>query len=362
MILPFSWLKDYVDADVTPEELQAKLFSCGFEVEELTYLGKDVTNVVTGRITKTEKHPDADRLTVCQVDCGEKGARQIVTAATNVFEGAIVPVALDNSTVLHEGGVQKIKTGKLRGVTSEGMFCSGEELGITDDFYEGAEVNGILILDEDTPLGADIRPVVGIDDWLFDIAVTANRPDCQCVFGMAREVAAILQKPLKAPATDYTARPTDVKIRPLPALCGQLCGGREGGHLAPLAAPPPCAVRPQVGVRYRGYHQLRAFRAGAAHARLRQELSRGGRRHRAPRRAGREDRHARRKAVHPHARQPAHLRQEKGRGARRHHGRAQFGDQGGHARGVLRGGEIRPRQREKDFPRAGAALGLLRPL
>ena len=193
MLLPLSWLKDYVDVDVTSEELRDKLFSCGFEVEEMTYLGRDVVNVVTGRITRTEKHPDADRLTVCQVDCGEKGVRQIVTAATNVFTGAVVPVALDNSTVLHEGGVQKIRTGKLRGVPSEGMFCSGEELGITDDFYVGAEVNGILILDGDTPLGQDIRPVVGIDDWIFDIAVTANRPDCQCVFGMAREVAAIPQ-------------------------------------------------------------------------------------------------------------------------------------------------------------------------
>ena len=212
MLLPFSWLKDYVDVDVTPEELQEKLFSCGFEVEELTYLGKDVTNVVTGRIVKTEKHPDADRLTVCQVDCGALGARQIVTAATNVFAGAVVPVALDNSTVLHEGGIQKIKTGKLRGVVSEGMFCSGEELGISDDFYEGAEVNGILILDDDTPLGTDIRPVVGIDDYIFDIAVTANRPDCQSIFGMAREVAAILKKPLKTPATDYTAQKTDVNI------------------------------------------------------------------------------------------------------------------------------------------------------
>ena len=212
MLLPFSWLKDYVDADVTPEELQEKLFSCGFEVEELTYLGKDVTNVVTGRIVKTEKHPDADRLTVCQVDCGALGVRQIVTAATNVFAGAVVPIALDNSTVLHEGGIQKIKTGKLRGVVSEGMFCSGEELGISDDFYEGAEVNGILILDDDTPLGADIRPVVGIDDYIFDIAVTANRPDCQSIFGMAREVAAILKKPLKTPATDYTAQKTDVNI------------------------------------------------------------------------------------------------------------------------------------------------------
>ena len=227
MLLPYSWLKDYVDVDVTPEELQAKLFSCGFEVEELTYLGKDVVNVVTGRITKTEKHPDADRLTICQVDCGALGGRQIVTAATNVFEGAVVPVALDNSTVLHEGGVQKIKTGKLRGVVSEGMFCSGEELGISDDFYEGAEVNGILILDGDTLLGADIRPVVGIDDWIFDIAVTANRPDCQSVFGMAREVAAILKKPLRTPATDYTARPTDVRITVEvrePALCPRYVG------------------------------------------------------------------------------------------------------------------------------------------
>lgn len=227
MLLPYSWLKDYVDVDVTPEELQAKLFSCGFEVEELTYLGKDVVNVVTGRITKTEKHPDADRLTICQVDCGALGGRQIVTAATNVFEGAVVPVALDNSTVLHEGGVQKIKTGKLRGVVSEGMFCSGEELGISDDFYEGAEVNGILILDGDTPLGADIRPVVGIDDWIFDIAVTANRPDCQSVFGMAREVAAILKKPLRTPATDYTARPTDVRITVEvrePSLCPRYVG------------------------------------------------------------------------------------------------------------------------------------------
>lgn len=227
MVVPFSWLKDYVDIDISAEELQEKLFSCGFEVESLTYLGKDVTNVVTGRITKTEKHPDADRLTVCTVDCGAHGVKQICTAATNVFEGAIVPCALDGATVLHEGGIQKIKTGKLRGVVSEGMFCSGEELGITDDYYEGAEVYGILILDEDTPVGVDIRPVVGIDDYLFDIAVTANRPDCQSVFGMAREVAAILKKPLKMPATDYTAAETDVCIPVTveePALCPRYVG------------------------------------------------------------------------------------------------------------------------------------------
>lgn len=227
MIAPFSWLKEFVDIDVSAEELQEKLFSCGFEVEELTYLGKDVENVVTGKILSTEKHPDADRLTVCKVDCGERGEKQIVTAATNVFAGAVVPVALDNSTVKHEGGVQRIKTGKLRGVTSEGMFCSGEELGINDDFYEGAEVNGILILDGNTTLGADIRPVVGIDDYLFDIAVTANRPDCGCILGMAREVAAVLKKPVKMPDLTYKTCPAEkeiaVEVRE-PALCGRYMG------------------------------------------------------------------------------------------------------------------------------------------
>lgn len=227
MIAPLSWLKEYVDIKVTAEELKEKLFSCGFEVEELTYLGAGVENVVTGKILATEKHPDADRLTVCKVDCGAHGEKQIVTAATNIFAGAVVPIALDNSTVKHEGGIQKIKTGKLRGVTSEGMFCSGEELGINNDFYEGAEVNGILILDNDTPLGVDIRPVVGIDDYLFDIAITANRPDCQCIFGIAREVAAVLNTPLKAPDCSYKTATTDKKVTvevKEPALCPRYIG------------------------------------------------------------------------------------------------------------------------------------------
>ncbi len=227
MIAPLSWLKEYVEIKVSAEELKDKLFSCGFEVEELTYLGKDVENVVTGKILSTEKHPDADRLTVCKVDCGTHGEKQIVTAATNIFAGAVVPVALDNSIVKHEGGVQKIRTGKLRGVVSEGMFCSGEELGINDDYYEGAEVNGILILDPDTPVGTDIRPVVGIDDYLFDIAVTANRPDCQCIFGIAREVAAVLNAPIKAPDCSYKTFPTNRKITvevEEPALCPRYMG------------------------------------------------------------------------------------------------------------------------------------------
>ena len=227
MVVPFSWLKEYVDIDVSAEALQEKLFSCGFEVEQLTYLGKDVTGVYTGKILSVQKHPDADRLLVCEVDCGELGKKQICTAATNVFAGAVVPCALDGACVLHEGGVQKIKTGKLRGQLSEGMFCSGEELGINDDFYEGAEADGILILDADTPVGTDIRPVVGIDDYLFDIAVTANRPDCQSVFGMAREISALLSRPLRAPDCSYTPVPTKIRVPVAveePALCPRYVG------------------------------------------------------------------------------------------------------------------------------------------
>ena len=205
MKVPFSWLKDYVDIDCTAQELQDKLFSCGFEVEELIYLGKDVTGVYVGEITAIEKHPDADKLQVCQLYFGEEiGTVQICTAATNVFVGAKVPAALNGATVLHGEEIVKIKNGKLRGVPSNGMMCSGEELGINDDYYPGAEVYGILILDKDTPVGADIRSVVGLDDYVFDIAVTSNRPDCQCVLGIAREVAAVLRKPLKMPALDYT--------------------------------------------------------------------------------------------------------------------------------------------------------------
>ncbi len=203
MKVPFSWLKDYVDIDCTAQELTQKLFSCGFEVEELIDCGAEIDRCVTGRITHIEKHPDADKLRICKLDCGEYGSDiQIVTGAGNVSEGDIVPVALDGSS-LH-GGV-KIKKGKLRGVESCGMLCSGEELGINDDWMDGADVNGILILPAETPVGVDIRGIVGLDDYIFDISVTANRPDCQSVYGIAREVAAVLKKPLVPLDLSYTA-------------------------------------------------------------------------------------------------------------------------------------------------------------
>jgi len=235
MKVPFSWLKDYVDIDVSAQELKDKLFSCGFEVEELTYLGEKINNVVTGQITEITPHPDSDHMVICKLNCGEYGKDiQIVTGASNVNVGNIVPVALDGSTVVdvrgtEKSGVKKIKKGKLRGVESCGMLCSGEELGINDDFYVGAEVYGILILEEGTPIGVDIRPIVGLDDYIFDIAITANRPDCQCVYGIAREVAAVLGKNIKTP--DFSFKEvaaedgTDVKVSVYaPDLCPRYIG------------------------------------------------------------------------------------------------------------------------------------------
>ena len=239
MKVPFSWLKDYVDIDVTAQELAEKLFSCGFEVEELFYLGEKVTRVVVGEVKSLTPHPDSDHMQICVVDCGEEYGRelQIVTGADNVYVGMKTPCALDGSTVVESDpkaleknpdAVKRIKKGKLRGVESFGMLCSGEELGINNDYYDGAEYYGLLDLAKDTPVGEDIRKVVGLDDWIFDISITANRPDCQCVLGIAREVAAVLKKPLKEPSYAFTAKksaasPVTVTVE-APDLCPRYVG------------------------------------------------------------------------------------------------------------------------------------------
>ena len=238
MKAPFSWLKDYVDIDITAGELAEKLFSCGFEVEELIYLGEKVTNVVVGEVKALTPHPDSDHMQICVVDCGKYGSDlQIVTGAPNVYVGMKTPCALDGSTVCETNpqmleknpdGIKKIKKGKLRGVESFGMLCSGDELGINDDFYPGADVNGLLDLDKDVPVGEDIRKIVGLDDYVFDISITANRPDCQCILGIAREVSAVLQKPLKEPSYSFTAKktnalPIEVEVQ-APDLCPRYVG------------------------------------------------------------------------------------------------------------------------------------------
>ena len=201
MKAPLSWLKEYVDIDCTAEELKDKLFSCGFEVEDMIYVAKNIDKIVTCKILSIEKHPNADKLLVTIVDAGKYGTLQIITAATNIFVGAIVPVALDGATLANG---ERIFNGELRGLPSYGMFCSGEELAITDDWYAGASTHGILILNEDYPLGESVKKILELEDVMFDINVTANRPDCQSILGLAREVAAVLNKPLKMPNLTYS--------------------------------------------------------------------------------------------------------------------------------------------------------------
>ena len=229
MIAPLSWLKDYVDIDITPQELEEKLFSCGFEVEELYEVGKDISKVVVGKVLECEAIPDT-HLHVCQVDCGEHGTFQICCGADNVHAGGKFPTALVGASVYATAkdhktveGVMTIGKGKLRGVESFGMLCSGVELGVNENMYPGADYNGLLVLPEDAPIGADVKPILGLDDWIFDIAITANRPDCQSIVGIAREIAAVLEKPFKAPAIDYTETETTIDNFNVKVDCPELC-------------------------------------------------------------------------------------------------------------------------------------------
>jgi len=229
MIAPLSWLKDYVDIDITPQELEEKLFSCGFEVEELYEVGKDINKVVVGYVLECEPIPDT-HLHVCKVDCGEHGIFQICCGADNVCAGGKFPAALVGATVYATAkdhktveGVMTIGKGKLRGYESHGMLCSGVELGVSEDMYPGAGYNGLLVLPEDAPVGADVKPILGLDDWIFDIAITANRPDCQSIVGIAREIAAVLEKEFKAPDLSYTESDVTIENFKVTVDCPELC-------------------------------------------------------------------------------------------------------------------------------------------
>ena len=213
MLVPLSWLKEYVDIDITPRELEKKLFSCGFEVEELTEVGKEISGVVAGLVEECEPIPDT-HLHLCRVNAGAHGSFQICCGADNVRAGGKFPVALVGATVLMTGkdhktveGTMTIKKGKLRGYDSEGMLCSGTELGVSENMYPGAGYNGLLVLPDDTEPGMDVKPLLGLDDWVYDISITANRPDCQSIVGIAREVAAVLGREFKMPSLEYTETP-----------------------------------------------------------------------------------------------------------------------------------------------------------
>ncbi len=203
MKVSYNWLCEYVDIDVTPEILADKLLNVGFEVEEIIYQNKAFSKVVIGEITSITKHENSDKLQICQVNVGSVHGDiiQIVTAATNVFEGALVPVALVGADLVGDIHIEKAK---LRGEVSFGMFCSGQEVGITDADYPGASFDGILILKDDAKIGVDMIDYLNLTDVIFDISITANRPDCQSVLGVAREVAAVLSKEIKEPKYTYS--------------------------------------------------------------------------------------------------------------------------------------------------------------
>ena len=212
-----SWIKAYVpDLDVTAQEYTDAMTLSGTKVEGFECFDKNLEKIVVGEITKIERHPDADKLIVCQVNIGSESI-QIVTGAPNVKEGDKVPVVLDGGKVAggHDGGPLpedgiKIKKGKLRGVESFGMMCSIEELGATREMYPDAPESGIYILPADAAAGADAIGLLGLHDVVFEYEITSNRVDCYSVIGIAREAAATFDKTFCPPVVTATGNQEDI--------------------------------------------------------------------------------------------------------------------------------------------------------
>ncbi|MBT9777814.1 phenylalanine--tRNA ligase subunit beta [Clostridium sp. MCC353] len=212
-----SWIKAYVpDLDVTAQEYTDAMTLSGTKVEGYEALDKNLEKIVVGQITKIERHPDADKLIICQVNIGTESV-QIVTGAPNVKEGDKVPVVLDGGKVAggHDGGPLpedgiRIKKGKLRGIESCGMMCSIEELGSSRDMYPDAPESGIYILPEDAVIGADAVELLGLRDVVFEYEITSNRVDCYSVLGIAREAAATFNKKFVPPVVTSTGNEEDI--------------------------------------------------------------------------------------------------------------------------------------------------------
>ncbi|WP_163328380.1 phenylalanine--tRNA ligase subunit beta [Desulfurobacterium thermolithotrophum] len=194
MRITYNWLKEFIDIeDLSPQEIANILTDVGIEVDSVRYAAENLEKVVTGKIVEITKHPNADKLKICQVDVGNE-VLQIVTGADNVFEGAVVPVALHGSRL--PIGV-RIKRSKLRGVVSNGMLCSEEELGLTDSS------SGIMILSDNVEIGKDVKEALNLDDWIIEYEITTNRPDALSILGIARELKAVLNRPVKLPQNDF---------------------------------------------------------------------------------------------------------------------------------------------------------------
>ncbi|MFK4440584.1 phenylalanyl-tRNA synthetase beta chain [Caballeronia udeis] len=224
MQFPESWLRTFVDPKLSTDELSHALTMAGLEVEGLAPVAPPTTKIVVGQVLEVAKHPNADKLNVCQVDAGTGETLNIVCGAPNVAPGIKVPVALVGAELppAEAGGAPfAIKLSKLRGVESQGMLCSARELKLSEDH------SGLMILPADTPIGQDIRQTLNLDDTVFEIKLTPNKADCLSVFGVARETAAITGAPLHALDMPPVAVSID-EILPVKVLAPDLCGRFSG--------------------------------------------------------------------------------------------------------------------------------------
>src|ERR1043165_4592074 len=210
MKITLNWLKQYVDFEWPPEELAERLTMIGIEVEGVEKIGGEFEGIVVAEVITRDKHPNADKLSLCRVNDG-KAERQIVCGADNFKPGDKVPLILPGATLPAKPGQQPltIKVGKIRGVESQGMMCSPQELGLPD------AVEGLLILREDARVGQSFAEYLGRSgsDVMYDLEITPNRPDLNSVIGIAREISAVTGNPLKIPAIDKA--PTQGRIEDL---------------------------------------------------------------------------------------------------------------------------------------------------
>ena len=340
-----------VDPALTTEALAHLLTMSGLEVEAIDPVAPAFSRVVVGRVLAVERHPNADKLTVCKVDAGQGSPLAIVCGAPNVAAGMKVPCALVGAKL---PGIS-IKRAAVRGVESNGMLCSARELGLSDDH------SGLLALPADAPVGRDVREILELEDRVLTIKLTPNRADCLSVLGVAREVAALTGTKLTPP--DTTAIPGEerreipgedlrsVRLRP---LRGSRDPQRERRRADPgLDEAPPRARRPALDLRAGGRHELRDARAGPPAARLRPRQAAG--RHRRPLRTRRREREAPQRA--DRRGRPGRARDhgcERSDRPRRHHGRRQHEGGSRHATRVPRVRVLLPRGDRR--PRAALQL------
>src|SRR5712671_6898446 len=199
MKLPLSWLKTFVSIDASPEEIARRLSYAGLVVENVEKLSAGFGGVFAAKVLQVEKHPNADRLNLCDVDAGDKGKFKVVCGAPNVKAGMIAPLALVGATL---GKEPPLEAATIRGVQSEGMLCSERELGLSQDHA------GILALSTDAPIGADVSNYLHLNDTILDVEITPNRGDCLSILGLAREVSALFGVKLRAPKLRATHSPS----------------------------------------------------------------------------------------------------------------------------------------------------------